>query len=101
MGVEIMDVASYNPKRIYPKSMYDNTCGDLIQDVSPDIKLKMCARCGEYIIKGDTCPFCGCTMTRNISCSQIFSVIDNTRMSYFKTLAETKGISSSDYALAA
>lgn len=100
MGVEIMDTTKFNLKCVYPERMYNNTCGDLIQNISPDTKLKVCPQCGEYIIEKDKCPFCGCTRAISMSCSHIFSVIDNTRMSYLKTLAETKGVSLYDYALA-
>lgn len=93
--------AGYNMCTVYPRSMYNNTGGDLIRDVSIEHKIRMCRACGAPVVGADKCPQCGSISIRNPNCAKVFAVINNTREAYLKTLADTQKPVADTVALAA
>ena len=99
--VTIYNAAGYNMCTVYPQTMYNNTDGDLVRDVSIEHKIRMCRSCGAPVVSANACPQCGSTSLRNPNCAKVFAVINNTREAYLKTLANTQKPVADTVALAA
>lgn len=99
--VTIYNAAGYNMCTVYPQTMYNNTGGDLVRDVSIEHKIRMCRSCGAPVVSANACPQCGSTSLRNPNCAKVFAVINNTREAYLKTLANTQKPVADTVALAA
>lgn len=99
--VTIYNAAGYNMCTVYPQSMYNNTGGDLVRDVSIEHKIRMCRACGAPVVSANACPQCGSISLRNPNCAKVFAVINNTREAYLKTLADTQKPVTDTVALAA
>lgn len=102
--IKVDTVKNYEAAVLYPRALYNDTCGDLANGLSAGdtVRVKKCRECGEIILYDDVCQRCGSTHPRrDTTFSGIFNVINNTRMAYLKVLESVATPPTPELALAA